>query len=76
MTEGWPFIVRYSGAAPDQYAHLADAEPETIRFPHLDGAMLFACRTLARGGTVVRVEGPDGLVVSPSEVAAYCRARG
>lgn len=76
MTEAWPFIVRYSGAAPDQYARLPDAEPETIRFPHLDGALFFACRTLARGGTVVRVEGPDGLVLSPHDVAAYCRGRG
>ena len=76
MTETWPFVVHYSGAAPEQFARLGDTEAQTVRFPHLDGALFFACRTLARGGTVVRVEGPDGLSFSPAEVQAYCRAHG
>ena len=76
VSETWPFVVHYSGATPEQFARLAEAEAQTVRFPSLDGALFFACRTLARGGTVVRVEGPDGLVVYPPEVAAYCRGRG
>lgn len=76
LNESWGFTVRYSGAAPDQFARLVAAEAETVRFPNLDGALFFACRTLARGGTVVRVEGPDGLSLSLDEVRAYCRERG
>lgn len=76
MTEAWPFVVRYSGAAPEQFARLVEADAQAVRFPNLDGALFFACRTLARGGTVVRVEGPDGLAFSLPEVAAYCRGRG
>lgn len=75
MNENLPFLVRYSGATPEQFARLVAAEPETIRFPTVDGALFFACRTLARGGTVVRVEGPDGLALTGSEVEAYCRAQ-
>ncbi|MHB1219253.1 MAG: hypothetical protein ACYC1L_13750 [Alphaproteobacteria bacterium] len=76
MTEAWPFVVHYSGAAPEQFTRLAEAEAQAVRLPSLDGALFFACRTLARGGTVVRVEGPDGLAFSPVEVEAYCRERG
>ena len=76
VTEAWPFIVHYSGAAPEQFARLGNAGAETVRFPNLDGALFFACRTLARGGTVLRVEGPDGLAFSADEVQAYCRERG
>lgn len=72
----WLYVVHYSGAAPEQFARLGDAEGETVRFPNLDGALFFACRTLARGGTVLRVEGPDGLSFATADVQAYCRERG
>ncbi len=75
MTEAWPFVVQYSGAAPEQFARLGNAGAETVRFPNLDGALFFACRTLARGGTVLRVAGPDGLVFSSADIRVYCRER-
>lgn len=70
------FVVRYSGASPEQFARLDEGEAQSIRFPHLDGALFFACRTLARGGTVLGVEGPNGLSFIADDVRAYCRERG
>ena len=75
LNGGWPFVVQYSGAAPEQFARLGDAQGETVRFPNLDGALFFACRTLARGGTVLRVDGPDGMTFSAEDVREYCRER-
>jgi len=71
----WLFVARYSGATPEQFAQLGDPEAEMVRFPNLDGALFFACRTLARGGTVLRVEGPDGLAFSTNDIHAYCHER-
>jgi hypothetical protein len=76
LNGSWAFVVRYSGAAPEQFARLDESEAESIRFPHLEGALFFACRTLERGGTVLRVEGPGGLSFSAAEVRDYCRGRG
>lgn len=75
MNEGWSYAVHYSGASPEQFARLDGARPQTVLFPDLDGALFFACRTLARGGTVVRVEGPEGLAFAAPEIEAYCRAQ-
>lgn len=69
------FVVHFSGATPDQFARLNNARPEAIGFPTLEGALFFAQRTLLRGGTVLRVEGPDGLVLSAGQVAARSGAR-
>jgi len=66
------FTVYFSGAAPEQLALLADAEPGVIRFPELAGALFFARRTRLRGGTVLRIEGPDGVSLSPDGIeSAY-----
>lgn len=76
MTDRRTFTVYFSGAAPEQFALLRDVRPSVIRFPNLAGALFFARRTRARGGTVLGVEGPDGLAFSAADVQAYCRERG
>lgn len=75
MTPVSPFVVHFSGAAPEQFARLDNVRPEAIGFPTLEGALFFARRTLARGGTVLRVEGPDGLALSAGQIAARCGTR-
>ena len=67
MTFRRTFTVHFSGAAPEQFALLRDAQPSVIRFPNLAGALFFARRTRARGGTVLRIEGPAGTAISPEE---------
>lgn len=68
MTHEHPFTVYFSGATPEQFALLMDAAPATVRFPTLAGALFFARRIRARCGTVVRVEGPDGVSLSPDDI--------